>query len=167
MHGTLENGTVQVTKLRKTDVIVIDEFSMLDYYLFRTAEGLCRKFAKHSVSRLPRGGRHVIMLGDPAQLPAVGRSDLFGTQLWRTFSVLVLGEVKRSQDPVLTSVSTKVRMGVYDNKVTDVLRGLVHPRDIDNIELDRTVVICSTRNECDEVNDLCINRIDGNESMKL
>ena len=85
---------------------------MLDYYLFRTPEGLCRKFAKHSVSRLPWGGRHVIMLGDPAQLPAVGRSDLFGTKLWRTFSILVLREIKRSQDPVLTSVLTKVRMGV-------------------------------------------------------
>ena len=34
------DGTAQVTKLRKTDVIVIGEFSMLDYYLFRTAEGL-------------------------------------------------------------------------------------------------------------------------------
>ena len=75
--------------------------------LFRTAEGLCRKFAKHGASRLPWGGRHVIMLGDPAQLPAVGRSDLFGTHLWRTFSVLVLREIKRSQDPVLTSVLTK------------------------------------------------------------
>ena len=45
-QSTLENGTVEVTKLRKTDVIVIDEFSMLDYYLFRVAEGLCRKFTK-------------------------------------------------------------------------------------------------------------------------
>ena len=44
--SSLENGTVQAAKLRKTDVIVIDEFSMLDYYLFRTAEGLCRTFAK-------------------------------------------------------------------------------------------------------------------------
>ena len=105
------------------------------------------------------------MLGDPAQLPAVGRSKLFGTQLWRTFSVLVLREIKRSQDPVLTSIFTKVRMGVCDKEVTDVLRGLVHPRDVDNIELDRTVVICSTRNECDEVNNLCINRIDGSESV--
>ena len=26
-------------------------------------------------------------------------------------------------------------------------------------------MICSTRNECDEVNNLCINRIDGNESV--
>ena len=32
--STLWNGTVQVTKLRKTDVIVIDEFSMLDYITF-------------------------------------------------------------------------------------------------------------------------------------
>ena len=128
--SSLENGTVQVTKLRKTDVIVIDEFSMLDYFLFRIAEGLCRKFAKHKVSRFPWGGRHVIMLGDPAQSPAVGRSDLFGTQLWRTFSVLVLGEIKWSQDPVLSSVLTKVRIGVCDKEVTDVLRGLVQPQNI-------------------------------------
>ena len=164
-YTSLENGTVQVTKLRMAHVIVIDEFSMLDYFLFRTAEGLCRKFAKHQVSRLPWGGRHVIMLGDPAQLPAVGRSDLFGTKLWRTFSVLVLREIKRSQDPVLTSVLTKVRMGVCDKEVTDVLEGLVQPPDIDTVQLDRTIVICSTRNECDVVNDLCINRIDGNESV--
>ena len=58
----------------------------------------------NTISRLPWGGRNVIMLGDPAQLPAVGRSDLFGTQLWRNSSVLFLREIKRSQDPVLTSV---------------------------------------------------------------
>ena len=94
-NSSLENGTVQVAKLRKTNVIVIDEFSMLDYYLFRTAEGLCRRFAKSGVSNCPWGGRHVILLGDPAQLPAVSRSDIFATQLWRTFSVMLLRETKR------------------------------------------------------------------------
>ena len=91
---------------------------MLDYYRFRTAEGLCRKIAKHAkhkhihgTSRLSWCGRHV-MLGDHAQLPAVSRSDLFGIHLWHTFSVLLLRETKGSQDPVLTSISTKVRMGV-------------------------------------------------------
>ena len=77
-------------------MIVIDEFTMLDYYLFRTAEGPCGKFA--SDSRLPWGGRNVIMLGNPAQLSAVGRSDLFGTQLWHTFSVLVLTEIEGVRD---------------------------------------------------------------------
>ena len=69
----------------------------MDYYLFRTAEGL-RKFAKQSF-RLPWSGRHV-MLGHPAWLPAVGKSDWFSTQLWSTFSVLVLRETKMSLDPV-------------------------------------------------------------------
>ena len=45
-NSSLENGTIQVAKLRKTDVLVIDEFSMLDFFLFQTAEGLCRKFEK-------------------------------------------------------------------------------------------------------------------------
>ena len=46
-NSTLENGTVEVARLQKTDVLVIDEFSMLDYHLFHVAEGLCRKFAKN------------------------------------------------------------------------------------------------------------------------
>ena len=68
-NSSLENGTVQVTKVKKTDIFVIDEFSMLDFFLFRTAEGLCRKFAKNNQHGFPWGGRHVIMFGDPAQLP--------------------------------------------------------------------------------------------------
>ena len=89
---------MEVNKLRKTNVIVFDEFNMLDYYLFCTVEGICRRFAEHGASNLPWGGRHIVMLRDPAQLPAVGRSDLFGTHLRRTFSVLVLREIKRCLD---------------------------------------------------------------------
>ena len=49
-NSSLENGVFQTTRLRKTDVIVIDEFSMLDYYFFHTIEGLCHTFAKHGSS---------------------------------------------------------------------------------------------------------------------
>ena len=52
-NSSLKNGTFQMTRLRKPVVIVIDEFSMLDFYLLRTIEGLCRKFAKHGSSRHP------------------------------------------------------------------------------------------------------------------
>ena len=37
-NNSLENGTIQAAKLRKTDVLVIDEFSMLDLFLFRTVD---------------------------------------------------------------------------------------------------------------------------------
>ena len=161
-NSSLENGTVEVARLRKTDVLVIDEFSMLDYHLFRVAEGLCRKFAKKHVSRHPWGGRHVILLGDPAQLPAVSRRDIFGTHLWQKFAIMVLREVKRATDPQLTSILTKIRMGICDKEVLDVLQTRLQSRDIATVDLDKTVVICSTVAECNEINAQCLERLQGN-----
>jgi len=119
-NSRLEHGTTQATLVRKTDVLVIDKFSMLDFYLLRTAEGLCCKFARHGSSKHAWGGRHVLLLGDPAQLPAVSRTDIFGTTLWRQFYVLLLCEVKRVVDPALASTLAKVRMGICDEEV-DIL----------------------------------------------
>ena len=101
-------------------------------------------------------------MGDPAQLPAIGHWDIFGTQLWRTFSVFILREVKRATDPILSSVLLKVRMGVCDQEVLQVLQSRVQPRNIEDIQLDRTVVICSTRAECDKINEECLERVQGN-----
>lgn len=162
-NSTLEEGTVQVAKVRKTDVIVIDEFSMLDSFLFRTAEGLCRKFSKKGMSRKPWGGRHVILLGDPAQLPAVGRRDIYGTTLWAKFSMLLLREIKRTTDPVLCSILSKIRLGICDEEVTQALESRLRPRDYSEVDLDKTVVICSTRDESNEINIACIALVEGAE----
>ena len=94
LNCNLRHGTAQTTTLRKTNVLVVDEFSMLDTTLFRTMEGLFRRYVKKSSSKHPWGGRHVILLRDAAQLPAVSSRDIFGTDLWKTFSVLLLQEVK-------------------------------------------------------------------------
>ena len=150
-NSSLENGTVQTTRLRKTDVVVIDEFSMLDVYLFRTIEGLCRKFAKHGSSRHPWGGRHVILLGDPAQLPAVSGKDIFGTYLWHRFTVLMLRELKHAADPTLSLVLTKIHEGICDNDVLKVLKSRLQKPDVDSVDLDKTIIICSTRDECENL----------------
>ena len=159
-NSSLENGTFQTTRLRKTDVIVIDEFSMLDFFFFRTMEGLCRKFAKHGSSRHPWGGRHVILLGDPAQLPAVSGVDIFGTYLWHRFTVL-LQEIKRATDPTLSMLLTKVREGICDSNVSEILQTRLQKQDISSVDLDKTVIICSTRAECGQINDQCLERISG------
>ena len=94
----------------------------------------------------------------------VGQRDIYGTTLGAKFSVLVLREVKRATDPVLASVLSKVRLGIIcDEEVTEVLKSRVQPKDVSGIELDRTVVICSTRRKCDEINSACIARVEGTE----
>ena len=64
------------------------------------------------------------MLRDPA---AVGQRDIYGTTLWAKFSVLVLREVKRATGPVLTSVLSKVRLGICDEEVTEMLKSCLRP----------------------------------------
>ena len=88
------------------------------------------------------GGRHVILLGDPAQLPAVSRRDIFGTCLWQNFTVLLLREIKRASDPLLSSILGKIRLGIWDKEVVDVLQTRLQPPNIAAIDLDTTVVIC-------------------------
>ena len=124
---------------------MIDEFSMLDYHLFRAAEGLCRKFAKKHVSHHPWGGRHVIE-----------------TSLWQKFAIMVLREVKRATDPQLPVSLVKSRLGICDKEVLDVLQTRLHSCDAATIDLNKTVAICTTIAECNEINAQCLERLRGN-----
>ena len=122
---------------------------------------MCWKFAKHGSSRHPWGGRHVILLGDPAQLPVVSGTDIFGTYLWHKFTVLILREIKHATDPILGSVLTKVHESVCDSHVAEVLLTRLHKQDINSVDLKKTVIICSTRDECNKINSQCLQRIIG------
>ena len=46
-----------------------------------------------------------------------------------------------------------------DSYVTEVLQTRLQRQDINAIDLDKTVIICSTRAECDKINDQCLERI--------
>ena len=43
--SSLENGTVDASVVKKTQVLIIDEFSMVDCTVFITIEQLCRRFS--------------------------------------------------------------------------------------------------------------------------
>ena len=51
----LENGTVDASVVRKTNVIIIDEFSMIDCTIFITIEQLCRTFSSKDGLTYPMG----------------------------------------------------------------------------------------------------------------
>jgi len=159
--SSLQNGTIDATAIRKTDVIIIDEFGMIDCKIFLTIENLCRRFSTKDGRHKPWGGRHILLFGDPAQLPPVSNTDIFNTKLWLQFSIVQLREIVRSKDPELSAILSEIRMGKCDETVCSVLKSRLRNVDIDAVDLTRTVIICSKRKEVDLINEECLKRIDG------
>ena len=161
--STLENGTVDSSMVKKTDVIIIVEFAMIDCQIFLSIEHLCRRFTTKDGRYKPWGGRHVILFGDPAQLPPVSHCDIFNTKLWLKFAILNLKEVVRAKDPILSSILLKIRIRICDDQVVSVLKDRLTRVNISSVDLNRTVIICSTRKEVDAINSECLKLIDGCE----
>ena len=153
--SSLENGTIDAQILKKTDVLIIDEFAMVDARLFITIEQLCKKYTTKDGRYKAWGGRHVIVFGDPAQLPPVSNTDIFNTKLWFNFSILQLKEILRAKVPVLSSILLKIREGICDNHVESVLKSRLEKVDIASVDLTKTVIICSRCKEVDAINEQC------------
>ena len=55
--SSLENGTVDAALIKKTDVIIMDEFAMIDARIFTIIEQLCRKYTTKDSRYKTWGGR--------------------------------------------------------------------------------------------------------------
>ena len=136
---------------------------MIDCTVFMTIEQLCRRFSSKDGRYIPWGGRHVLLFGDPAQLPPVSNTDILNTKTWLSgFSIVQLKEIVRAKDPILSSILLKIREGTVDNKVDSVLKSRLRPININSVDLSHTVIICSRRKEVDEINAECLKYIEGN-----
>ena len=102
--SSLQNGTVDASVVRKSNVIIIDEFIMIDCTVFITIDQFCRTFCSKNGRHVPWGGHHVLLFNDPAQLPPLSNTDIFNTKIWLSgFSIMQLKEIVRAKDPVLSS----------------------------------------------------------------
>ncbi len=132
--------------------------------MFETIELLFRQHSNGS-EHMFFGGKSVILIGDPAQLPAIGVS-LFESDNWKCFSVHFLRQVMRQSNGEFIEVLNKVRVGIVDQQVDRLLKSrLVRLDDFSifrNIynSLD-AVLIVSLRKERDEWNKKFLNFIDG------
>ena len=76
-----EPGTFEYDMVSNTDLLISDEFSLLEMKPFLTVDKILKGMANMKNQQyMPFGGKHVILLGDPAQLPAI-REDIFDTFL--------------------------------------------------------------------------------------
>ena len=167
----LGNGSVEqlVTKIMKnrflksnwktTDILVVDEVSMMSQRLFELLDSIGKSVRKNS---RPFGGIQLIFSGDFYQLPPVGDTldpettrFCFESALWsQTFTKdnhIQLTKIFRQLDPVYQKVLNQIREGKLKRSSNETLLHHVGREIPDNLAI-RPTKLFPTRNKVDQVN---------------
>lgn len=117
---------------KNTDILVVDEVSMMSSYLFEILN-IVGKYVRSNST--PFGGIQVILSGDFYQLPPVGNKDslsshfCFESSEWNTvFPVqnqIQLIKIFRQTDSVYSSILNQIREGKIKRKSIDILQQYV------------------------------------------
>lgn len=153
--------------IEKTDVLIIDEISMLHDFRLDMVDEVCRLVRKEP--DLPFGGIQVIMSGDFFQLPPINRGDsragsfVVNANVWQELDPVIcyLEEQHRQDDEALLGILNAIRAGDVRRHHAEILlaRTEVFPDDLEQLtELHTVNVDVDTMNaaklaelEADEV----------------
>lgn len=116
--------------IQKTDVLVIDEISMLHDYRLDMVEEVTRKIRGNDA---PFGGLQVILCGDFFQLPPVNRQDsreggfVVHSGAWQQLDPVIcyLSEQHRQNDDSFLEILTAIRAGDVRRRHAEALLGRV------------------------------------------
>ena len=117
-YATAKLGASRQDLIRKADVLVIDEISMLHDFRLDMVDQILRLVREDET---PFGGMQVILCGDFFQLPPVNRRDsrqgsfVISSEVWQknVFTVCYLEkQYRQSKDEVYTQILNGIRAGV-------------------------------------------------------
>lgn len=111
---------------KKTDILIIDEVSMLSPELFDKLENIARIVRENDI---PFGGIQLILTGDFLQLPCVGSSDnfCFEAKSWEKCidETVYLTEIVRQTDVNFQRCLNNIRIGNITDEIVDILNSRV------------------------------------------
>ena len=152
--------------IEKTDVLIIDEISMLHDYRLDLVDEVCRLVRKEP--DMPFGGIQIIMSGDFFQLPPVNRNDsrqgsfVVNSNAWQELDPVIcyLSEQHRQDDEVLIDILNAIRAGdVRRNHAETLLaRTEVYPDDLEQLTELHTVNV-----DVDTMNAAKLEQLEGDE----
>ena len=153
---------------RETDILIIDEVSMLSARLLRILDEVgqaCRS------SRAPFGGLQIVLSGDFYQLPPVGEEDdpeslafCFESELWDQLieSTILLTRIYRQHDDQYAKILNQIRVGRMTKSSHTALLSRVGAEC--KYELKPTILY-PRRRSVDALNSRELAKLDGAESM--
>jgi len=151
--------------IEKTDVLIIDEVSMLHDFRLDMIDEVCRIVRKKDE---PFGGIQLIMSGDFFQLPPINRGDsraggfVVNSKVWQELdpAICYLEEQYRQDDQELLDILNAMRAGELNRGHAEKLlaRVGIEPDDDDVITELHTVNV-----DVDKLNDARLDLLDGDE----
>lgn len=147
---------------RETDILIIDECSMLDGFLFTLIEKVLRHIRNNEN---PFGGIQVIMFGDMLQLPPVQAEQnkyFFETEAFAfgNFKSIVLNKIYRQNDKQFIDVLNRIRIGKQTQSDIDWLNKRDTSDKVNYALLD-TTCLYPTNDEANKLNEYRLNQLDG------
>lgn len=129
-----ESEEAQIVKRwRETDLLIIDEVSMMSAEILNKLDYLGRHI--RGINK-PLGGLQLVLSGDFCQLPPIGTNEryCFESEVWKQAitKTFALKQIVRQSDPALQAVLNEVREG----KITMAGKELLNSRLITNLSSD-------------------------------
>jgi ATP-dependent DNA helicase PIF1 len=155
---------------KETDILVVDEVSMMSLKLFETLDAIGKSVRK---DRRPFGGLQLVFSGDFYQLPPVGDKDdpdtskfCFESEFWfTTFSRqnhIQLQKIFRQNDPIYQNILNQVREGRLKRSTNDILLSQVNKPTDETLTIKPTKLF-PTRNKVDSINTSEMDKLEGEE----
>lgn len=143
---------------RETDVLIIDEISMMSCDFFSKLNELAQLLR---YNKKPFGGIQLLCFGDFYQLPPINTEFVFESPLWNTVidSIVLLDTIYRQKDPAFQKALNEIRIG----KVSDATDALLKQRiglDFSKEEIQPTKIF-TRRDTVDRINKEGLDALEG------
>lgn len=144
---------------KDTDILVVDEVSMLSLKLFNMLNEIGQAIRKKTT---PFGGIQLIFSGDFYQLPPVGNNDepdtqrfCFESEHWNDVfhptNQIEFKKIFRQQDELYSSILNQIREGQLKRRSNEVLLGYVG-REFDPNLVTEPTKLYPTKNKVEQIN---------------
>jgi len=174
-QGEIETVVERVVKNKskrrnwnKTNILIVDEVSMLSLKLFQILDNIARKI---KFNNSPFGNMQILFAGDFFQLPPIGdeyddSSSMFcfESPLWNlTFkNTISLTSIFRQNSDIYKKILNNIRVGKITKSSVSILNervGLICQQEI------KPTILLPTRNEVNKINFNEYNKLSGEEKV--
>jgi len=156
----------KLMELKKLQVLIIDEISMMDDGLFEIIHNLLMMIKNNDK---PFGGIQLILVGDFYQLPPITGDFCFNSPIWNELklkTVILTELIRQKDDNILQKILEEIRNGKPSEETFEILNNLKNTKFINN-EIKPTRLYPVNKN-VDKINNYEFNKLlkkNNNESV--